>query len=421
MLKMNILLAGILVIIAGVIVVLSFVIKPMLPDVKVRQKQPLPTSKPSPSEIKPALEESFDKGMHWLMQKQLPSGAFPDLQNKDDVAFTSMGLIIITSSPNQTPTRQAPTRQAKYAQETTKALRYILSCSQENGNIIDPGKVPSFDIYKTSLSIVALKTILPSRPVEEQHQIKEVIDKAVKYLQESQYGPESADIDRGGWGYKEKEGEKIPNTNLSTTSYVLEALHKSGLPKESETYQRSIDFLMKCQDSSEYNTYRVTANSGGFAYSPVESKAGEEITADGKKVLKPYGSMTYAGLLSFIYAYVDKNDPRVLSSYNWIRARYTLEENPGLRSDAQPDIGKQGLFYYYHTFAKALDTYGEKKITTLDGKEHLWANDLVVKLVSLQSADGHWQNENPRWWEDSPLLATSYSLMALNICRKWVE
>jgi len=168
-------------------------------------------------------------------------------------------------------------------------------------------------------------------------------------------------------------------------------------------------------------TGRVTGNSGGFAYSPTESKAGETTTADGQKILKPYGSMTYAGLLSFIYAYVDKNDPRVQSAYNWIRANYTLEENPGLRTDAAPNLGKQGLFYYYHTFAKALSAYGEKKIITANGQENLWAEQLVTKLASIQSVDGSWKNENSRWWEDLPILATSYSLMSLNLCRKSVE
>jgi squalene-hopene/tetraprenyl-beta-curcumene cyclase len=413
--KSNILLVVALIIIAGIIVGISLVIKPMPKDTKI-QKQPQAVSLPEkvqPVSTLSKLENSFNMGLSWLMAKRLPSGAFPGLANKDDVAFTSMALIILSESPENT--------RMKYKQVVDKAVSFLIGSSQENGSIMDVGKIPSFDIYKTSLGIVALKSISPSRSLEEQNKIEGIVTKAMEYLQKSQYGPESADNDQGGWGYKEQGQEKIPNTNLSTTSYVLEALHKTGLPEDSETYKRAIDFLMKCQDSSEYNTYRMTANSGGFAYSPVESKAGEETTSDGKKIFKPYGSMTYAGLLSFIYAYVDKNDPRVLSAYNWIRARYTLEENPGLRTDAQPELGKQGLFYYYHTFAKALNAYGQKKITTLDGKEHLWAEDLVNKLVSMQTKDGSWVNEVSRWWEDSPLLATSYSLMVFNICRKWVD
>jgi len=420
--KSNVLLVIGLMLIAGVIVVISLVIKPMptkstIPPKSEDVTTPPVTSTPSTpttaKSIKPDLEQAFDKGLSWLTQKQLPSGSFPDLEGKDDVAFTSMTLIVLGESPELS--------RLKYKDSIDKGLSYLISRVQENGSIMDAGKMPSFDIYKTSLGIVALKTNLPYRSDDDKKKLEGIISGAVAYLQKSQYGPESGDNNVGGWGYKEGKEEKTPNPNLSTSSYVIDALHQAGLEKDSETYKRAVDFLMKCQDSSEYNTTRVTANSGGFAYSPDESKAGEETTPDGKKILKPYGSMTYAGLLSFIYAYVDKNDPRVQSAYNWIRAKYTLDENPGLRTDAAPELGKQGLFYYYHTFTKALDAYGEKKIITADNQEHLWAEDLAMKLITTQTKDGYWTNEVSRWWEDFPLLATSYSLMSLNICRKWID
>jgi squalene-hopene/tetraprenyl-beta-curcumene cyclase len=378
---------------------------------------------PAPVPVKSILadlDQAFDKGLDWLMQKQLPSGAFPNLEGNDDVAFTAMTLIIIgEATPLFTAPGDVPSIQLKYETETNKALAYLYNNVQANGSIMDAGKVPSFDIYKTSLAIVALKAIRPHRASEDA-KIDGIVAQSMEYLQKSQYGPESSDKDIGGWGYQEKGSEKTPNPNLSTTSYVIDALYQAGLAKDSETYKRAVDFLMKLQDSTEHNTGRVTGNSGGFVYSPTESKAGDIITRDGRKILKPYGSMTYAGLLSFIYAYVDKNDPRVQSAYNWIRANYTLEENPGLRTDAAPNLGKQGLFYYYHTFAKALSAYGENKIITTDTKEHLWANELVAKLAAIQKPDGSWSNENSRWWEDLPILATSYSLMSLNLCRKSV-
>ncbi|MFH1229916.1 MAG: prenyltransferase/squalene oxidase repeat-containing protein, partial [Planctomycetota bacterium] len=265
--KHNILLVIGLILIAGVIVVLSLVMKPMSTKNINQPKSPadivippvvsrplgdpvgqLQTPEPARS-IKPDLEQAFDKGLSWLMQKQLPSGSFPDLEGKDDVAFTAMGLIIMGSShliiKSSDPTNQIV--YLKYGEETTKALRYILSRSQENGSVMDPGKIPSFDIYKTSLAIVALKTIMPYRV--EQDEIKKAVDKAVEYLQKSQYGPESSDKNMGGWGYKEGDTEKTPNPNLSTTSYVIDALYKAGLEKDSETYKRAVDFLMKIQDS----------------------------------------------------------------------------------------------------------------------------------------------------------------------------
>ena len=54
--------------------------------------------------------------------------------------------------------------------------------------------------------------------------------------------------------------------------------------------------------------------------------------------------MTYAGLKSFLYAGVGKDDPRVVAALGWIKRHYTLAENPGQ--------GQSGLFYFYQTFAK---------------------------------------------------------------------
>ena len=60
--------------------------------------------------------------------------------------------------------------------------------------------------------------------------------------------------------------------------------------------------------------------------------------------------MTYAGLKSMIYAGVRPDDPRVKAALKWIDMHYDLKSNPGM--------GDAGLYYYYHTFAKALDALG---------------------------------------------------------------
>jgi squalene-hopene/tetraprenyl-beta-curcumene cyclase len=122
--------------------------------------------------------------------------------------------------------------------------------------------------------------------------------------------------------------------------------------------------------------------------------------------------MTYAGIKSFIYARLDRDDPRVQKAYQWICKNYTLDENPGMASDEDPDRGKQGLYYYYRTMAKALLLWGESTVPTPDGPRR-WAVDLGRKLLALQKEDGTWRNEADRWWEALPEISTSYALLAL--------
>ena len=82
-----------------------------------------------------------------------------------------------------------------------------------------------------------------------------------------------------------------------------------------------------------------------------------------------------------------------------------------------PKRGQEGLYYYYHTMAKALSLYGEPVIKDEKGLEHHWAEELGDQLVSLQSAEGSWKNTSARWFEEIPVLATSYAVVALVECQ----
>ena len=66
--------------------------------------------------------------------------------------------------------------------------------------------------------------------------------------------------------------------------------------------------------------------------------------------------MTYAGLKSMIYAGLTKDDPRVKAAMEWIGKNWTLDENPGMQyaDPSDPASAQSGLYYYYHTLARAL-------------------------------------------------------------------
>jgi squalene-hopene/tetraprenyl-beta-curcumene cyclase len=103
---------------------------------------------------------------------------------------------------------------------------------------------------------------------------------------------------------------------------------------------------------------------------------------------------------------MDREDPRVVSAMDWLGRNFTLEENPGM--------GAQGLYYYYHTMAKALAITGTKRLAAPDGRKIDWRKELAVKLMGGQRKDGSWVNEaSNRWMEDDAVLVTAYSLLAL--------
>jgi squalene-hopene/tetraprenyl-beta-curcumene cyclase len=73
---------------------------------------------------------------------------------------------------------------------------------------------------------------------------------------------------------------------------------------------------------------------------------------------------------------------------DWIRRHYRLDENLGQ--------GQAGLYYYYHTFGKALHARGEDPLTDAAGVKRHWRNELFEALRTRQRADGSWRNPDNR-------------------------
>jgi hypothetical protein len=152
--------------------------------------------------------------------------------------------------------------------------------------------------------------------------------------------------------------------------------------------QRALAFVSRAQNlESPHNTLPHPAKNpdGGFYYTPAnggESQAGTLPNGG----LRSYGSMTYAGLKSMIFAGLTKSDPRVKAATAWLRKHYTFVENPGL--------GDAGLYYYFHTAAKALDVLGEDRFTDAAGQTHDWKAELSAAILAKQKPDGSWINAN---------------------------
>lgn len=197
---------------------------------------------------------------------------------------------------------------------------------------------------------------------------------------------------------------------MANTVAALEALYASrsyaaDAPNEPKlNFEAARQFISNCQNLPSHNKEPWVSgdpqNLGGFIYYPGNSMAGTNTLPNGRTALRSYGSISYAGLLSFIYADMDQNDPRVKAVIQWLNQNYTLDENPGM--------GPQGLFYYFHTMTKALTL---AHIDTIAGKP--WREPLALKLINLQKTNGSWENENNRWLEKDPALVTAYVLITL--------
>jgi hypothetical protein len=179
--------------------------------------------------------------------------------------------------------------------------------------------------------------------------------------------------------------------------------------------QKALKFISRCQNlPGEFNDQAFAKKAakddeGGFIYHFFDMDSRKDKTADGG--LRSLGAMTYSGLKSFLYAGVNKDDPRVKAAVDWVRRHYMLDENPGM--------GKAGLYYYYHTFGKALTALGEDNFTTSDGAKHPWRRELFEALKKRQQADGSWRNTGDKTFGEAvPELATAFAVLSLSYCQE---
>ncbi len=351
---------------------------------------------------------SVQRGVNFLTDKQMENGSWCD-----HPAITGLcAMALHNSAAKQNPELR------KAAVE--KARRYILEFAQKDGSIWPAGREKDYPNYSTAISLAALAII--GNPEDF-----EVMKKARSFLIGSQYDEDNAENPTGkdnaffgGIGY----GSSGPGRpDLSNTQWALEALYltefldkepHSADPKDAEkaklAWKNAVLFLSRLQNLPESNDQvwvvkdKNDPNRGGFIYKPDESKASDKF--EDKKSLRSYGSMTYAGLKSMVYAKLAKDDPRVKAAIEWAAQNYTLDENPGM--------GPEGHYYYLNVMAKAHAAMGEDAVKTPDGKTHNWRSELLRKMLELQKGDGQWLNDkHGRWMESIPELVTAYSLIAM--------
>jgi hypothetical protein len=358
---------------------------------------------PAPSAADRA-QKLIDSGLLYLKSQQKSDSGWQ--RENDPPGVTAIVLRAFVSDPNY-PTSTDFIR---------KGYDKLLSYQQLDSGGIYQDMLAN---YNTAIAVSALAAA--NDPAYKQR-----LDRAVAFLKGLQWtehttGPKGETVaDKsnswyGGWGYG-----RHGRPDLSNAHFAIEALHDAGLKSDDPAFKSALIFLSRTQNNSETNDQPWAGNDGGFVYSPGveggDSEAGMITLPDGRKIPRSYGSMTYAGLKSMIYAGLSKDDPRVKAAVAWITKHWTLDENPAMR-DANATQAQHGLYYYFYVFAHALDAYDEPVITDSQGAKHDWRIELIDKIGSLQKPDGSWVGEK-RWMEDNPVLTSAYTILALEEARK---
>ena len=237
--------------------------------------------------------------------------------------------------------------------------------------------------------------LLPRRPIAITATTR-LFGSAEKFIRGGQWdekrGKDKSDPAYGGVGYGAKS-----KPDLSNTAFLIDALKAAGNGPDDEAMQAGPGLRLALPEprkrAQHHAQFAAKVNDGGFYYNPTLGKQDEDRqTANGG--LRSYGSMTYSGLKSMIYAGLTKDDPRVKAAVQWIRKNYDVKSNPGL--------GDAGLFYYYLTFAKTLDALGLDEIEDAKGVKHDWRRELTEELARRQKKTAPGSTPTTAGWKATP-------------------
>ena len=345
------------------------------------------------------VQGAIDRGLAWLQTNQNSAGWWSE---PGQPALTALALTAFKGEPTGRYTKTEPPW-------LKKGYAHLLSSVQPDGGIHQSNLVT----YNTALSMMAL--LAANKPEHDA-----TIRKARNFLigLQRDFGEQGRidDVQDGGIGY----GSKYEHSDMGNTLAALEALYHSKHLVEDKNLAdtrelnlaAAISFLQNCQNLPAYNHQPWASDEpkdkGGFVYYPGMSMAGGETNAaTGRVALRSYGSISYGGMLSYIYTDLKRDDPRVTAVFDWLRANYSIDENPGM--------GAQGLYFYIHTMTKALNAYRIHELALKDGRKLDWRREVAMKLLNLQQRDGSWSNDNGRWREKDASLVTAYVVLSLEM------
>ncbi len=333
------------------------------------------------------IDSAIESGLNFLLSKQEADGHFSDPQMP---ALTALPLWAMTAGG------KAKSDNAK------KAAEFVLKIQRPDGGfyVPKPGRGGSgLGNYNTSVCVSALydSGLAPT---------KAILD-ARTYIAGSQLTGD--DTMAGGFGYDRQSRRRA--ADMSNSAYAFDAMRRTekaeefrpaGQKKADLDWEKALKYVESLQ-------VKDGEMKGGFVYNDRTAQAGAQTNSSERVQLRAFGSMTYAGVLSMCHAKLTREDHRVRSALEYCGKYWTLTENPGM--------GSQGLYYYLDILSRALDASGVQTLKGPGGREINWKKELSEQVMALQRDDGSWVNDNNRFWENDPVLVTSFAILTLSLCR----
>ena len=150
------------------------------------------------------------------------------------------------------------TTQGKYAANLRKAVDYLVSRSRSNGLIGDPTRDDRYT-YGHGYSTMFLSQVLGEEEDEARRQeLIEILTRAVKFTAQAQ-------TSGGGWGYvSARDGSDFDEGSTTITQVqALRGCRNAGIPVPKEIIDKAIKYIQQCTGSDGGVQYSLKTGGGG--------------------------------------------------------------------------------------------------------------------------------------------------------------
>lgn len=344
---------------------------------------------------KPGVEESIERGLHWLKKAQTEAGHWEAGGGRYKVAMTAFaGMAMLMEGSSL--------RQGKYTDQIRKAKDWLLAPArqQPNGLIADRQDGGQFDHYMHGHGYATMFLACASgecEDLEEQLAIEKALTKAVEFSAKAQTSrkhrlAEGREVEIGGWGYVSAT-ERLFDEGSVTASQLqaLRAAKMAAIRVPAETIHKAVKYLEAC-----------TTSRGGVIYS-YASAGGQAVAGEERPPL------TAAAICCGFSAGEYKSElPK-----RWIKY---CKENIPVAKGRVPHDEYQNYYYAQFRYALGEERYGE--MFPKEPKESwlTWSKYREVMfpyLLDQQGKDGSWSAGHI-----SPVFGTAVNLAILQLERQ---
>ncbi len=341
-----------------------------------------------------AAQAALAKAIDFLMSQQGEDGSFKSKAYgalRQGPVMTSLALYAMGHVPEELA--------APHHEKLQQAYDYLQQGLERHGQISAPDGTLDYPTYDAALVLIGTRRLKLAMTEDDRRKLELLLIDA--QLTEQQ-GIKPDSIHYGGWDLESTQGaagDQLKGSNIALTALCLEALSQSMLEEASAAVDRAKAWVLGAQNAD-----------GGFVFHPWRPHPGNKaMWEDDEEQTKAYsyGTPTCDGLRCLQSTGFKVDEKPVTAAVQWLVDHPDVKHVPGFEAKASEAGWRDGLrFYYYFGQSKALPLLPAQEADRRREKlKHI--------LASEQQEDGHYQNEQPRMFEDDSLLATGLAIVAL--------